>query len=231
MTIQINPALNPGVTGSASGPSSAQAAPPARSQMLGQQDFLTLLTAQLRNQDPLKPLENTEFLGQLAQFSTVAGIDRINETLAAQGGAGGHDMRISMAATMLGHSVLVPGAVGRPDASGAIRGAVELDGPVEALTVTWLDAETGAILNSQQMGPRSGGLVSLEWTDVPADLVAARRPVLMSVDAMQGGQLRNLDPQIYARVLSARATAGGEDVTLDIEDFGVLSTLEIQSFR
>lgn len=226
MTIQINPGLG---TGSRTG--SSQTQPPARPQTLGQQDFLTLLTAQLRNQDPLKPLENTEFLGQMAQFSTVAGIDRINDTLASQGGGGARDMRISMAATMLGHSVLVPGAVARPDASGAIRGAVELDGPVEALNITWLDAESGQVLNSQQMGPRSGGLVGFEWTAIPADIVAARRPVLVSIDAIQGGQMRNLDPQVYARVLSARASAGGEDVTLDIEDFGQLSTLEIESFR
>lgn len=52
---------------------------------LGQQDFLTLLTAQLKNQDPLNPMENAEFLSQMAQFSTVSGIERINQTLSGFG--------------------------------------------------------------------------------------------------------------------------------------------------
>lgn len=205
-------------------------APPPRNDNLGQQDFLRLLTAQLKNQDPLKPLENTEFLGQMAQFSTVAGIDRINATLAGQN-SGSRDMRISMAANMLGHSVLVPGAVARPDADGAIRGAVELTEPVEALAITYADARTGEILHTQNLGAHGAGLVGFEWAQLSGDQVAGRIPVRVSLNASQAGVVRNLDPQVYARVLSARASSGGEDVTLEVEDFGALNTLEIVSFR
>lgn len=49
---------------------------------LGQADFLTLLTAQMQNQDPLNPLDNAEFMGQMAQFSTVAGIGDLNAAVA-----------------------------------------------------------------------------------------------------------------------------------------------------
>ena len=78
----------------------ASAATAKGSETLGQKDFLTLLTAQLKNQDPLKPLENTEFLGQMAQFSTVAGIDRLNETLTGQSSSL-RDARMAMATGML----------------------------------------------------------------------------------------------------------------------------------
>ncbi len=50
-------------------------------QTLGQQDFLTLLVTQLRNQDPLNPLDNEAFVAQLAQFSTVSGITEMSATL------------------------------------------------------------------------------------------------------------------------------------------------------
>lgn len=50
---------------------------------LGQQDFLTLLVTQLRNQDPLNPLDNEAFVAQLAQFSTVSGITEMNTSLRA----------------------------------------------------------------------------------------------------------------------------------------------------
>ena len=48
---------------------------------LGQKDFLTLMTTQLQNQDPFAPMENAEFIAQMAQFSTVTGITEISETL------------------------------------------------------------------------------------------------------------------------------------------------------
>jgi flagellar basal-body rod modification protein FlgD len=213
----------------AAGPA-AQPASAARGTTLGQKDFLTLLTAQLRNQDPLKPLENTEFLGQMAQFSTVAGIDRLNETLGGHG-AGLRDMRVAMAANMLGHSVLVPGSVARPGPDGTIRGAVDLPQSVEALVVTYADARSGAILHSQTLGPQPAGLAGFEWADLPPAMVADRTAVRVSLNATADGRAQNLDPKVYARVISASAGAQADDVTLQIEGFGALNTLEIESFR
>lgn len=208
----------------------AQTPEAPRGNNLGQQDFLTLLTAQLKNQDPLKPLENTEFLGQMAQFSTVAGIDRLNETLGGFG-TGMRDMRVAMAANMLGHSVLVPGPVARPGPDGAIRGAVDLPQAVDSLVVTYADARSGAILHTQSLGPQPGGLAGFEWTDLPPAMVADRSAIRVSLNATGNGQTQNLDPKVYARVMSASAGAQTQDVTLQVEGFGALNTLEIESFR
>jgi len=124
---------------------------PSQSNELGQEDFLTLLTTQLRNQDPLNPLQNTEFLGQMAQFSTVSGIDRMNASLESLGG-GLRDLRIGMASNLVGQSVLVPATEVFPSADGAIRGEIELDDPVDALSVRIIDPDTGAVLHSQDLG-------------------------------------------------------------------------------
>jgi len=62
---------------------------------LGQQDFLTLLVTQLRNQDPLNPLDNEAFVAQLAQFSTVSGITEMNTSLRALGETASGDARSS----------------------------------------------------------------------------------------------------------------------------------------
>lgn len=56
---------------------------PERKQSLGQSEFLTLLTTQLKNQDPLSPMDNEAFVAQLAQFATVSGITEMNGSLAA----------------------------------------------------------------------------------------------------------------------------------------------------
>lgn len=213
---------------SATGSASAQRA--LATPTLGQQDFLRLLSAQLQNQDPLKPLDNAEFLSQMAQFSTVSGIDRMNATLDAMAG-GQRGTGIAMAAELLGRQVLVPGSVTRPDAAGAVHGAVTLDAPAEALVVTWSDAATGEILHSQTLGPQAAGTVEFGWTDVPADMVAGRSAIGLSVSALRDGATALEEAQVYARVLSAQAGATGSDVTLQVEDFGLLDGLEIERFR
>ncbi|MGY8841488.1 MAG: flagellar hook assembly protein FlgD, partial [Pseudomonadales bacterium] len=52
-----------------------------RTSVLGQEDFLKLLTTQLQHQDPMEPMENGEFMGQMAQFSTVSGITEMGESI------------------------------------------------------------------------------------------------------------------------------------------------------
>lgn len=64
-------------------PSFAPAAPKAHKTTLDQADFLALMSAQLKNQDPTKPVDNSEYVAQMAQFSTVNGIAQSNTTLDA----------------------------------------------------------------------------------------------------------------------------------------------------
>ena len=77
---------------------------------LGQEDFLKLMTAQLQNQDPFAPMDNGDFIAQMAQFSTVTGITEINNNLTNLGSKL-EPNRVATAAQFLGHSVLVPGQV------------------------------------------------------------------------------------------------------------------------
>lgn len=87
--------------------SSTSQAPSTGQQTLGQQDFLTLLVTQLKNQDPLNPLENEAFVAQLAQFSTVSGITEMNSSLAKLSALAGGDSR-SLAPQWLGRTVSGP---------------------------------------------------------------------------------------------------------------------------
>lgn len=65
----------------------------AQRQSLGQDDFLQLLTTQLKNQDPLSPMDNEAFVAQLAQFSTVSGITEMNKSLSTLAQLAGSDSR------------------------------------------------------------------------------------------------------------------------------------------
>lgn len=218
-------------TGTVSNPVTGQrASSPSASANLGQNDFLTLMLAQLQSQDPLNPMDNGEFVAQLAQFSTVSGIEKVNTTLEGLG-SGMRDFRVATAANLLGHQVLVPGSVARADEKGEIHGVVDLPDPASSVVVTFTDAKTGAILHSLPMGAQPAGLMGFDWTDVPADLVAARAPVRVSVSATTDKGTQQVGPQVYARVLSAQAGAAGSDLTLQVEDYGALNALEIEALR
>ena len=78
----------------------------ANGDQLGQEDFLKLMTTQLQNQDPFAPMENAEFIAQMAQFSTVTGITDMGQTLKNMSGQLS-EFRIATATNMLGNSVLV----------------------------------------------------------------------------------------------------------------------------
>ena len=68
---------------SITGASGAPAAPGVKTGFaaLGQGDFIKLMTTQLQQQDPFEPMDNKEMLAQMAQFSSLAGIDGVNTTL------------------------------------------------------------------------------------------------------------------------------------------------------
>lgn len=197
---------------------------------LGQKDFMTLMMAQLKNQNPLDPMDNTQFLAQLAQFNSVGGIEKINTTLAGLGTQMG-DFRVATATNLLGHQVLVPGNIARADANGTIEGVADLPEAADSVTVTFSNATTGELLKTSVLGPQDKGLAGFSWTDMPADLVANRTPVRISVSMNTATGAKDVGPSVYAKVLSARSGANGTDLTLNIEDFGAIDSAEIDSVR
>jgi flagellar basal-body rod modification protein FlgD len=209
------------------GPTYLPASEKKSSEDLGQKDFLTLMSAQLRNQDPFAPMENGEFLAQMAQFSTVSGLETINQTLAGIGEQIGGN-RIATASSLMGQHVLVPGTTARPDAEGGIHGVADLPQAAGAVTVLYTHAETGQELHRQEMGAQPAGLMGFDWSDLPDDLAQSRDPVRVSV---MTDSPEPASPFVYARVVGVQLPQGGEDLTLDVEDYGLRSTLEITSIR
>lgn len=209
--------------------SAAAASTPARDPSeMGQKDFLTLMLAQLQAQDPLNPMDNGEFVAQLAQFSTVSGLEKINSSVESVT-AGISDLRVASASTMLGRQVLVQGDVTRPDAAGGIHGAVDLAEDATSVVVTFANAETGEILQAIPYGAQPKGTMAFDWAEVPPDLTRLRAPIRVGVSVTTGAGTRTVDPQVYARVMSA--SSSGTDLTLQIEDHGAVNALEVTSIR
>ncbi|MGY4394893.1 flagellar basal-body rod modification protein FlgD [Sphingomonas sp. UYAg733] len=137
---------------------------------LGQSDFLKLMTAQLKNQDPFAPVDNTQMVAQMAQFSSVAGISEMNSTLKAISDKLAGTSQ-SDALAYVGRTVLTEGNVAFGRSAGGIAGAVELDGDATQVNVSIQSAD-GQVLKTMQLGPQSKGTVGFDWdgkTDAGVD--------------------------------------------------------------
>jgi flagellar basal-body rod modification protein FlgD len=125
-----------------------------------QNRFLTLLVAQLENQDPLNPLENTEMTSQLAQMSTVQGIEQLNSTLASLV-SGLADTQAVQASALIGKTVLVPGG-NLSLVDGEAYGGVYLSAPADEVTVKVYDA-SGNLVQTQSLGKADAGSLLFSW--------------------------------------------------------------------
>jgi len=127
------------------GVKSAEEEKSVNNDQLGQEEFLTLMTTQLQNQDPFAPMENTDMIAQMAQFSTVTGITDMNQTLNGLAETLA-EFRIATASNMLGNSVMIPGNYARPDNNGEIHGMLDLPSASGVTSLAFTD-KAGAMLH------------------------------------------------------------------------------------
>jgi flagellar basal-body rod modification protein FlgD len=131
------------------------------SQELGQEQFLQLMLAQFRNQDPLKPQDPAEFLSQLAQVSSVAGIAEMKNSIATLADSlyAGQALQ---AASVVGRNVLAPSDSATLAAGQSAPGAVDLPASTQAGFVRVFDA-SGALVREIPLGAQAAGLARFEW--------------------------------------------------------------------
>lgn len=128
---------------------------------MGKEDFLKLLVAQLSHQDPLQPMENSEFVAQLAQFSGVEQMMNVNDNLsliqAAQLSTNNGQM-----ASLIGKEVEVKGDQLVHQQAGPDRINFDLDGQAQEVTVKVLDKQ-GKLVRTIALGPHGPGLNTVGW--------------------------------------------------------------------
>ncbi|MCX7627801.1 MAG: flagellar hook assembly protein FlgD [Methylophilaceae bacterium] len=159
--------------------------------------FLKLLVAQMKNQDPLNPLDNAQVTTQMAQISTVAGIEKLNQTLQAF-----TQVQAFQAVGMVGHSVLVPGNV-LTLVGGQTAAGLDLPTNVDDIEISIFDAN-GNPVRSFKLGPHEAGVVTFGWDGRDAS----------------GNPLP--DGEYSYRV---RAVAGGANVAVTSLAFGTVNSI------
>ncbi len=189
---------------------------------MGVSDFLALMTAQLKNQDPFQPVDNSQMVAQMAQFSSLSGITEMSSTLKTIAGqlSGGS---LNDAIGYVGKNVLVEGSVAHPRASGGFAGAVALEKDATNVAVTIKDKD-GNTIKTIEMGKESKGAVAWDWdgkTDSGED--AGKGPFNVSVTATDGKGNVKAYSLVWAQVSAVSMGSDGKPV-LTLPDIGNVST-------
>jgi flagellar basal-body rod modification protein FlgD len=214
--------LGIGRTGAAATPTVQTA---AQSQSLGQADFLKLMTAQMKNQDPFEPVDNTQMVAQMAQFSQLGGITEMSTTLKAISEKLGATSAAD-ALSFVGKTVLTEGNVAYGRTGGGIAGAVELDGDATDVNVTISDAN-GQVLKTLPLGKSAAGTVTYDWdgkTEAGED--AGTGPFKVSVMAQKNGSAVANRALVWAPVESVNLT--GTTPTLTLPGIGQIATTAVR---
>ncbi|HEY4371388.1 MAG TPA: flagellar hook assembly protein FlgD [Burkholderiales bacterium] len=174
-----------------------------------QTNFMNLLVAQLQNQDPLNPMDNSQMTAQLAQINTVNGIEQLNTTL--QQLLGSYSDSTSMqAASLVGHAVLSPGSDMSLAAGGTAGAGFTLDSAADQVTVT-ITSSSGQVVHQESLSNMSAGLQTFAWDGTTdAGGTAAAGNYTFSVKAVANGKTVTATPLKLSIVdgVSGGSTAG-----------------------
>ena len=193
---------------------------------LGQEDFLKLMTTQLQNQDPFAPMENGDFIAQMAQFSTVTGITEMSTEMKALNEKV-DGFRIATASQYLGHSVLVPGNVVRPNGSNDINGVIDLPNATTKLQV-FFQKENGEIINQLDLGAQKRGLVGFSWETLPDELKQNNEPIFISA-FLGDNPDQSLATSVFSKVVGT--SSENNEIKLDVDGYGLINASEAVRFR
>jgi flagellar basal-body rod modification protein FlgD len=190
-----------------------------------QDRFMTLLVTQMKNQDPLNPLDNAQVTSQLAQLSTVTGIEKMNTTLQALISSQQASQSVQ-AASMIGHGVLVPGTNLTLTGGKAIFG-VELSAPVDEVTVTIRD-KSGNAVHTMKLDKPQAGTLPLSWDGKNGDGASvADGKYVVEVAAKAGGQKSDAAAALtFGEVLSV--STGAQGVKINIPSTGAVNLAEVR---
>lgn len=197
------------------------------SSAMDQSDFLTLMTAQMKNQDPFEPVDNTQMVAQMAQFSSLAGISEMNTTLQAIAAKLGSTSTTDLV-SWVGRTVLTQGDVAYPRTDGSLGGMIELGAAAAEVNVV-IEGPNGEILKNVSLGAAPAGRTEFEWdgtTDTGEP--AGDGPFTIRVAARDAsGAVVAAQPLVWAPVTAVAMGSDGNPV-LTLPGIGQVSTTAVR---
>jgi len=214
---------NPNYTGptaassssSASGSGSADGAA-----TLGGTNFLTLMLAQLKNQDPTSPVDSNQFLSQLASLSTVQGITQLNTSFGSLSTSLVSSQALQ-ASSLLGHQALVSSSTANLTANGSVSGAIDVPQTTSQAVVN-IVGSSGALVRQINLGAQSTGLANFSWDGKLQDgsQAAAGQYTLSAQFAGAASGATAASTYVNGTVQSVTMGAGQTGLTLNVSGLG-----------
>jgi flagellar basal-body rod modification protein FlgD len=159
---------------------------------INQKDFLQLITAQMKDQNPLSPSDPTQFVTQLEGMSQVSAMQSMQTSMQASS--------IMNGTTLIGRSILAPGSQATLATGAAIGGAVTAPAGTSQLSVSVQDS-TGATVDTFTVAPAVSGLTSFTWNGTTSTGgTAAAGTYTIGVNATVDGKTQTLNPMVVNKV-------------------------------
>lgn len=196
---------------------------------LGKNEFLKLLVTQMNNQDPLSPQENGEFIAQLAQFSTVEGIETLNTSMESLLN-GYQSSQALQASSLVGRTVIVPANQAMVDTTKGIKGQLALPAASDNVYVNVTDA-AGSVVTRVNLGSQASGMHDFVWDgkDSSGNLMPPGRYKFEAQASIEGDN-KQLATLLPANVDSVSLGNGkGGEMMLNVAGLGSISLSNIVS--
>ncbi|MEQ4537412.1 flagellar hook assembly protein FlgD [Pseudomonas berkeleyensis] len=192
---------------------------------LGKNEFLNLLVAQLNNQNPLEPQGNGEFIAQLAQFSQVEGIEKLNTSMGSMLSSFQSSQALQ-ASSLVGRKVIVPSEKAVVDTSESFKASTILPVSSSNVYVNVYD-NSGALVTRVNLGEQAAGNVSFIWDGKDADgNVVPPGTYKFEAQATYGSETKGLYTLLPANVDSV--TLGGSELMLNLAGLGSVPLSQVQ---
>lgn len=189
--------------------------------------FMKLMITQLRNQDPLKPMQGGEFFSQIAQFSAVSGINELQNSFSTLAGALKSNQALQ-ASSMIGRRVVIKGDQISTGGKSEIDGIVRLKSSVDNLVINITD-RAGQVVRSMNFGQQTEGDKNYIW-DLALDNGAIANDGVYSIKAygVNGGKAYELESMIADKVESVSIDQNSASITLNTEGMGSVSFSNVE---
>jgi len=196
---------------------------------LGKNEFMELMIAQLKNQNPLEPQDNGQFISQLAQFSSLEEMQKLSgsvDDVVSQF----RSTQALQASAMVGRTVLAPSNFGVLGASGQISGNVEVPATTAGLRVS-IENGAGERVRQLDLGGQSAGVAGFNWDgkDGNGNSLPPGSYRIVAEASYPDGQ-QQLGTMVSANVDSVSLGQGGS-VTLNLAGMGSIALSDVQQIN
>lgn len=196
----------------------------------GQDAFLTLMVTQLKNQNPLEPIKNQEFLAQLSSFTTASGVQELNQSFGSLSSALQSNQALQ-ASSMVGRKVVIDSSVGHVSATQPMNGLVEIPETVGNLRISIM-SPSGALVRTIELGMQAAGETRFSWdgTDNNGDVVPPGN-YRFTAEANFNGTAYSFNTMVESTVDSVTLGRNGQGMALNLGGLGAYSLSQIKTIR